>query len=112
MKWRQDEPEGNRFAGTVVVDVIGYNRWRWNADGSMGFAIGASLILAVADHAATNDFGWGGMLHVNNQWSVGVVIGKEKATNERKTAVLVSGDVAQLWTKVSELRQRRLMTAK
>jgi hypothetical protein len=46
------------------------------------------------------------MLHVNHQWSVGLVFGSNDPT------VVVSGDVAQLWAKVSSLRKARMMTGK
>lgn len=103
-EYADDEPDGSRFAGAVVVDLIGYNRWSWKADGSMGFAIGASAIISLGDHVNMDDIGWGGMLHVNNKWSVGMTFGSGKQT------VLVSADVAQLWNKVSEVRKKRLST--
>jgi hypothetical protein len=100
-----DEPEGNRFAGIVLVDVIGYNRWRWKADGSMGFAVGGSLIVSMGDHVNMDDVGWGAMLHLNHKWSIGVTFGGDKQT------VLVTADVAQLWTRASEATRARLRTA-
>jgi hypothetical protein len=95
-----DEPEGNRFAGLAIVDLVGYNRWKWNADGSMGLALGASVILTMGDHVNMDDVGYGFMVHVANRWSVGMTF-----ANGRQ-AVLVSGDVAQLWTKVSAAKQK------
>ncbi len=104
-EYAADEPEGTRFSGIVLVDLIGYNRWRWKADGSMGFAVGGSLIVSMGDHANMDDIGWGAMLHLNHKWSFGVTIAGDKRT------VLVSGDVAQLWTRASEAAKLRLKTA-
>ena len=103
-EYAEDEPEGNRFAGVVLVDVLGYNRWSWKKDGSMGLALGASAILVMGDHANMDDIGWGAMLHVNHKFSVGVTFLGDTQT------FLVSGDVAQLWTKVSEFRKKKMMT--
>jgi len=102
-EYAEAEPDGDRFAGTVLLDLVGYNRWRWNRDGSMGFALGASLIVAASDHAVHNDVGWGVMVHLNHRWSAGVVFGDTPT-------YVVSGDVAQLWTRVSNIRRRRMMT--
>ncbi len=104
MEYSDAEPEGNRFAGVAIIDVIGYNRWGWKPDGTMGFAVGGSVIAAVGDHVNTNDVRWGVMLHLDHRWSVGATFGGDN------TAVIVSPDVAQLWSKVSSLRKRRLMT--
>jgi hypothetical protein len=104
-EYAPDEPEGNRFAGIALVDLIGYNRWRWKDDGSMGFAVGGSLIIAMGDHANMDDIGWGAMLHLDHKWSIGVTFAGDKR------AVLVSGDVAQLWTKASAATKARLKTA-
>ncbi len=106
MEYANAETEGNKFNGTALIDLVGYNRWSWKPDGSMGFAIGGSLILSASDHAATDDIALGAMLHVNHQWSVGLVFGGDDPT------VVVSADVAQLWTKVSSLRKARMMTGK
>ena len=106
MEYANAEAEGNKFNGTVLVDLVGYNRWSWKPDGAMGFAIGGSLILAASDHAATDDFAVGAMLHVNHQWSIGLVFGGDDPT------VVVSADVAQLWTKVSALRKAKMMTGR
>jgi hypothetical protein len=106
MEYANAEAEGNKFNGTVLVDLIGYNRWSWKPDGSMGFAIGGSLIFAASDHAVTDDFALGFTVHVNHQWSVGLIFGGDDPT------IVVSGDVAQLWTKVSALRKMKMMTGK
>lgn len=103
-EYASDEPEGNRFAGLVLVDVVGYNRWKWNDDGSMGLAVGGSFIVTMGDHANMDEVGLGVMLHLANRWSVGMTFSGDHRT------VLVSGDVAQLWTKISAARKKRLMT--
>jgi hypothetical protein len=106
LEYAQAEAEGNKFNGTVLVDLVGYNRWRWKPDGSMGFALGGSLLMAASDHAITDDVALGFMVHVNNRWSLGMVFGGEDPT------WVVSADVAQLWTKVSEVTKGKLMTGK
>lgn len=104
LEYVEDAAEGSRFEEAVVVDLIGYNRWWWNSDGSMGFAVGASLIAAVSDRAGSDDFGWGAMVHVNNRWSLGIT------DHDGDLGILVSADLADLWTKVSEKKKNWLMT--
>jgi hypothetical protein len=103
-EYASEEVEGSRFSGIAIVELLGYNRWSWKADGAMGFAVGGSFILAMGDHANMDDIGLGGMLHLSNKWSVGVTFMGDKRT------VLVSGDVAQLFAKVSALKKKQLMT--
>ena len=95
-------PPGQKLEAAVVIDVLGYNRWAWRADGSMGRALGVSLITAIGDRASGHYVGWGGMVHLNHTYSVGFTVrrGGEKA-------FLLTADVAKLWTRVPEpLRER------
>ena len=83
-EYAPDEPEGNRFAGLAILDVVGLNRWKWNADGSMGFAVGASFIVSMGDHANMDDVGFGAMLHLANRWSVGMTFSGDHRTVQKQ----------------------------
>ena len=95
-------PPSGHQPGTVVVDLAGYNRWKWNPDGSMGRALGASVIMALSDHATMTDITWGFMVHVNNRFSIGM------GFDRSNQSVLMSADVAKLWTKTSDARKQAL----
>jgi len=81
---------------------IGYNRWKWKDDGKVGRALGVSLIANVSDRVATDEFGWGIMLHVNNSYSIGLT------DHDGDIGILVGGDLSKLWLKVSEKRKKGL----
>ena len=83
MEYASEEAEGNKINPTVLMDVIGYNRWSWKDDGSMGFALGASFILSAADHVITDDIAPGFMVHVNHSISAGLVFGSGGQTHNR-----------------------------
>ena len=106
MEYASDEAKGNKFNPTVITDIIGYNWWSWNDDGSMGRAFGASFIFAAADHATTDNVALGFMAHVNHTFSVGAVFGGDKPT------FVMSGDAAKLWTKVSDAKKTAIASRK
>ena len=106
MEYASEEAEGNKINPTVLMDVIGYNRWSWKADGSMGFAFGASFIISAADHVTTDDIALGFMVHVNHSMSAGLVFGSDKPT------IVMSADAAKLWAKASEAAKTKIMAGK
>ena len=99
--------DGQKLEPAVVIDVIGYNVWKWRDDGGMGRAVGGSLIATIGDKASGHYVGWGGMLHINHTYSAGYTIrrGGEKA-------FLLTADVAKLWTKVPQPVRERIAGGK
>jgi hypothetical protein len=84
-----------------VVEVIGYNRLRWNKDGPysqwpLGFSIVASYIPATPG----DDWGYGFMLHVRNRYSLGVTRRDTGAGDE--TTWVFSVDLNRLFLAKSE----------
>ncbi len=95
-----DAPAGNRVEPAVVVELIGYNRWRWDG-GTMGTGLGASIIAIASDRADTDELGYGLLLHYDHQWSLGL-------TRRNDTTGIVLS--YQLWnrsdSRLSGLRER------
>jgi hypothetical protein len=105
-EYANDEPAGSKTRAIALMDLIGYNRWSWRNDGTMGTAVGLSFVLAAADHVNSDDLSFGFMAHVNHSISAGLVFGGDKPT------IIMSADAAKLWTKVSEAAKLKIMTGK
>ena len=102
LEYVSDAPDGQEFKPAVLVEVFGYNRWKYEADGSMGNALGVSAVALFADRGEVKDLGYGLMMHVNNTYSIGVT------RHDSDTGFVVSGDVSDLWLKVSQKWRSRL----
>ena len=92
--------DGNQFEPTVFVELVGYNRWRWNSMGEMRNALGVSLITGYSDRAAADDLAYGLMLHYQNKLALAVT------QHGGETGWLLSTDLARYFGKVSEKTQR------
>ena len=64
---------GNKFDESVVIELIGYNRWDWVKDNStrQENIYGVSLIASYSDRAGVDNFGWGVMGHYDHKYSLG-----------------------------------------
>ena len=50
LEYIDDEQEGNKLEESIVLEVVGLNRWSWKKDSSeTKLALGASLIAAYSD---------------------------------------------------------------
>lgn len=100
LEYIDDAAEGNRLEPAVVLELIGYNRWKWEG-ARMGTAIGGSIIAIASDRAGEDDVGYGAMFHYNHKWSLGVT------RHGDATGVFLS---YELWdtaeSKVDALRER------
>lgn len=78
MEYMPDSPDGEKFKGAFMVEVIGANFWEWETDGSMsgplfGYPIGLGIVASYVDRADFEAWGYGAILHVNHIYNVGVV---------------------------------------
>lgn len=97
-----DSPAGSRVEPALVLELVGYNRWRWDGPAmAPGSSIGASVVTIASDRADTDPISFGVMLHYNHNWSLGL------ARRNDTTGVILS---YQLWNRsdagVSALRER------
>lgn len=72
LEYLDDNPEGERVAPAVTVEILGYHRWNWDG-ASMTWPIGASLIASLSDRADAEPLGYGAMVHWNTRWTLGLV---------------------------------------
>lgn len=94
--------DGNQFEPSVLLEVFGYNRWRWSDEGRMRGALGASLIAAYSDRASADDLAWGMMFHYHNAFSLGATY------RDGDWGALISADVAQALGRVDEKRRKAM----
>lgn len=106
MEFAQDEPNGSRYAATVVVEFLGANWWSYRQDGSMGRAFGVAAIVTMRDRSVMNDISWGISATLNNRFTVGVT------TDGHRQTLSFTTDVAKLWNKVSDAKRQALQLVK
>lgn len=94
--------DDNQLEPIVFVELVGYNRWRWNSMGELRNALGFSLIAGYSDRAAADDLAYGLMLHYQNNLALAVT------QHGGDTGWLLSTDLARYLGKVSE-KTRRLI---
>jgi hypothetical protein len=87
---------GSRFEPALLVEIAGINGWRWQADGSMGTALGASVVTSYSDRAGAKGTGAGVMLHVNHRYSIALT------RHDGRLGVALSTDLARLFTKAED----------
>jgi len=87
--------DGSRFEPAVVIELLGYNRWSWNG-GRQKNPWGGSLIASVSDRAGVDNWGYGGMVHYKNTFSLGV------SSRDGDLGVFVSVDLGKWINKYSE----------
>lgn len=90
-----DTPGGGRTtAAAIVVEVIGYQRWRWQA-GERRNRWGVSAIVSLVDIDGMDTMGFGAMVHTPiPHASLGVVWRDGDAGSE--TGILLSVDLAKM----------------
>lgn len=101
LEYVRGAPRGSRFEPALVVELVGYNRWRWKADGSMGTALGVSLIQTYSDRVGLQSSRPGVMLHYNHKYSLAVT----RANGE--TGLMLSMDLSRLVTRVEDEARSR-----
>ena len=83
-----------------IIDVIGYNRLRWKEDGPYSkWPLGASLVATYVPATPGDDFGYGLMIHVKNDFSFGATQRDTGAGTE--TTWLFSVDLTKLFLEKS-----------
>ena len=92
--FRYSRQAANSFDQALVLEIAGYYRWRWEG-GDMKGLIGGSLIAARTNEPNAEKTGYGVMVHLPKNISVGVT--RQPIASGHTTAVIVSLDVAKLF---------------
>lgn len=101
LEYVRDAPRGSRFEPALVVELIGYNRWRWKPDGRMGTALGISLIQTYSDRAGFESGRPGIMLHYDHKYSLALTRG------DGETGLMLSVDLSRLVDRVGDEARER-----
>lgn len=101
MEYVRGAPSGSRFQPALVLELVGYNRWRWTDAGKMENAYGASLIQTYSDRAGLSSSRPGVMFHVQNKYSLALT------RDNGKTGIVLSIDLAKLVTRVDDEARSR-----
>lgn len=94
----------NGLEEVLLVEIVGFYRWRWGADDRMHRAFGGSLIAAWNGGETGDDVSWGAVVHLPRNWSVGATVSDVEGKNE--TSVLLSVDLAKLVLRGTKFRER------
>ena len=86
----------------IVLELVGWYGWRWGGrDGAtMKRPFGASLI---ASWDGSNNVGYGAMIHLPKNWSVGAT--RKSVNGSHETTLLLSVDLGKFLTEEGRLRQ-------
>jgi len=90
-----DTKAGDRFRETIVLEGIGLNKWTWN-DSTMKLPLGISVIGIYGDRSSVPQIGYGALIHINNNLSLGVT------RRGSETGAILSLDLAKLFLKQDE----------
>ncbi|MDX2422462.1 MAG: hypothetical protein QNK43_07290 [Amphritea sp.] len=94
-----------------IIDVIGYNRLRWREDDPYSkWPLGASLVATYVPATPGDDFGYGLMVHVKNEFSFGATRRDTGAGTE--TTWLFSVDLTKLFLEKSAEAKKHFRSLK
>lgn len=91
---RYNTQGGTRFQPTLLLELLGTYRWKWNG-GDQSNQYGGSIVMSWTDAASEKKPGWGAMAHFKNNWSIGFV--RHGSPSGDKTSLILSADLAKLF---------------
>ena len=77
----------------IIIELIGLRRWQWSGAEAVSTR-GASLILSYSDQSDAKDTGWGLMVHLNDDVSIGLV--RHKSDTNNKVSVVLGYEFGKL----------------
>jgi ABC-type transporter Mla MlaB component len=93
--------KGSRFEPSIVMEWVGYNRWRWSGS-KMRNPLGLSIISTFSDRAGADAVGYGIQVHYKNNYSLGIT------TRSGDTGIFISVDLGKyLMDQKSRLQSAR-----
>ena len=97
----QDAGDGD-LEEALVLELVGFYRWRWGGDdeATMKKPFGASLI---ATWTGPSDLGYGVMIHLPKNWSLGVT--RREIAGIDETTYLLSVDLGKFLVDERRLRE-------
>lgn len=97
--------EDDAFNAIGIVEVLGYNRLRWgDAATYSAWPVGGSFVVTWSPAVDGDNWGYGAMLHVRNDYSFGAT--RRDTGSGTETTWLFSVDLTKLFLEKSEQRKR------
>lgn len=101
MEYVPDAEDGQQFKATLMIELLGANFWSWKENGSMsgplfGLPLGLGVVATYTDREDIDDWGFGGILHINSVLNFGVTF------REEDPGYFVSVNIAELFNKISQ----------
>jgi hypothetical protein len=90
---RYSDNASQNLGAAVVIELFGIRRWQWSEAEALN-ARGASLILSYSDQSDAKSVGWGAMVHLKDDVSLGLVRHSSDASN--KISLVLGYEFGQL----------------
>ena len=79
MEYVDGADDGSQFEATALIEVVGANLWSWEDGKQKGpwglpVPIGLGAVATFADRGDAEDIGYGGVLHINHVYNLGVTV--------------------------------------
>ena len=94
---RYSENAAQKTDAAILIELIGFRRWQW-AEGKAVNARGASAVLSYSNQSDATRFGWGGLVHVRDDVSVGLV--KHQSGTGNRVSLVFGYAFGQLFKKL------------
>lgn len=91
--FRYSEDAQQKFGATFLVELVGLRRWAWSGGDAVNMR-GASLVMSYSNQVDAKDVGWGFLVNLRNDVSLGLVWHQSSADN--KISLIFSYDFGKL----------------
>jgi hypothetical protein len=82
------------FEPQFLMEVLGYQRWRWDGAEQKGL-MGGSFILAWSNQQNERKTGWGAMMHMPKNYSIGII--RQTINGSNAVSFVLSADLGKLF---------------
>jgi hypothetical protein len=100
-----DDGGNSSTRAVAIVEIIGYNKFAHKDGMPLKWPIGISVISTISLDNNGDRFGYGAMLHLKNNFSIGVA--RRKFGGKKETTWLLSADLGKLITKATAEAQEK-----
>lgn len=80
LEYVAEAADGDQFKPALMVEILGANFWTWEGGakqkGPWGLStpLGAGFVATFADRADSDDWGFGGVIHINHIYNIGATV--------------------------------------
>lgn len=72
LQWIDGAESSDELSPSFIVELFGRNKWSWDETGAVDNAFGWSIVASYTNLTRSDDWGFGGMVHLNNKYSLGL----------------------------------------